>query len=299
MKPAKFAYMHAASVDEALSALGEYGGEAKLISGGQSLGPLLNMRLSQPAVLIDIHRVEELREASASHGAVTYGAAVRHADVEDERVPDASRGLMTAAARGIGYRAIRNRGTLGGSLAHADASAEWPLVLSALHATAHVVSVDGSRTVPVDSFVTGFFTSALSDNELLHSIEVSRLPGNSTWGLSKFTRKVGEFAESLAVVLLEWARGREAAPPLRASAWLGAAKSTPLQLAGVERLLVDSGRPGADGQFAEQLTGAVRTSLGSPVSPEERYQHHLHAVSLQRAVRDALDWRSRELNDPA
>lgn len=293
MKPAPFTYRAATSVDEALALLAEHGDEAKLLSGGQSLVPLLNMRLAQPSVVVDIGRVAELAAVSehddgSGGGMVRYGAATVHAHFEDGLVPDPTDGLLRAVAGGIGYRAIRNRGTLGGSLAHADSSAEWPVVMAALAADVRVRSArGGERVVPAAGFVQGFFTSALDDDEAIVAVDVPRLPAGARWGFAKTARKPGEFAESLAVAVLSVDEDDHVR---RAEVWLGAATSVPLPLPAVDEVL--RGRPWDDAARAD-VVAAVGASVAAeesrpPGDLDARYEHHLHGVTVARAVDHAL-----------
>ncbi|HET7529340.1 MAG TPA: FAD binding domain-containing protein [Mycobacteriales bacterium] len=284
MKPGRFAYRRATSVDEALAVLAEHGDEAKVLAGGQSLVPLLNMRLAQPQVLVDISKVEALTAASVDDGEVRYGAATVHRRFEDGDVADATGGLLRTAAAGIGYRAIRNRGTVGGSLAHADASAEWPVVMAATDARVLVRSATAERTVPAREFVTGFFSSALDDDELITEVCVPRLTADTTWGLHKFVRKLGEFSESLGVAILRWDGGTVAA----ADIWLGAARDVPVRVTPLEERLVGAARP-VDAAEAETALAGV---LPAPSNAEARYRRHLHAVTLSRAVADAITRRT-------
>ena len=290
MKPAPFAYRAAASVDEALALLAEHGDEAKLLSGGQSLVPLLNMRLAQPSVVVDIGRVAELATVSEHDdgGGVRYGAATVHARFEDGLVPDPTGGLLQAVAGGIGYRAIRNRGTVGGSLAHADSSAEWPVVMSAVGARVRVRSArGGERVLPAAGFVQGFFTSALDDDEAIVAVDVPRLPAGARWGFAKTARKPGEFAESLAVAVLSVDEDDHVR---HAEVWLGAATSVPLSLPAVDEAL--RGRPWDDAARAD-VVAAVGASVAAEDSrpdgdPDARYEHHLHGITVARAVDHAF-----------
>ncbi|MQA82190.1 MAG: hypothetical protein GEV10_27610 [Streptosporangiales bacterium] len=281
MKPPPFEFRRPGTVDETVALLAEHGDEAKVLAGGQSLMPLLNMRLAVPSVVVDVGRLGELREvAETAAGATRYGARVVHSDVEDGVVTDRTGGLLRTAAAGIGYRAIRNRGTLGGSLAHSDASAEWPVVMAALDATVVARSPRGERSVPCREFVQGYFTNALDDDELLVAVDVPTLRDTCRWGMHKAARKPGEFAESLAVVVAEL-DGDGAV--LRADAWLGAARDVPVRLTAVEEALV--GRR-VDEVAAPDVTALVIDQLGEPADPEERYGVHLHGVTVGRAVTD-------------
>lgn len=279
MKPPPFEYHRPGTVDETLALLAEHGDEAKLLAGGQSLMPLLNMRLAVPSVVVDVGALDGLREVTdTATGGIRYGARVVHSDIEDGVVIDRTGGLLQTAAAGIGYRAIRNRGTLGGSLAHADASAEWPVVMSALDATVVARSPRGERTVPCRGFVQGYFTNALDDDELLVAVDVPPLGDTARWGMHKAARKPGEFAESLAVVVAEL-DGDGAV--LRADAWLGAARDVPVRLTAVEEALVGCR---VDEVAAPDVAALVTHQLGEPAEPEEAYGVHLHGVTVGRAV---------------
>lgn len=277
MKPAPFTYLRPSSVDDAVGLLAEHGDEAKVLAGGQSLMPLLNMRLAVPSVLVDVSSVPQLRGTSFGSGVTRYGACVVHSEIEDGVVPDRSAGLMRAAAAGIGYRAIRNRGTLGGSLAHSDASAEWPVVMAALGAEVAVRSVRGERSVSCTEFVRGYFTSALDDDELIVGIDVPESSPSTRWGLYKAARKPGEFADSLAVVVVDL---DEAGQISEARVWLGAARDVPIQLSTVEAA-VRGRRP--DDVAAAGIGVLVSEQLGGSTDPQSRYAVHLHGVSVGRA----------------
>ena len=143
MKPVSFDYARPADVPSALKLAG--GASAKLIAGGQSLGPMLNLRLSQPELLIDITAIDELKRAEASNDTLFLGSCITHADIEDGRIPDVTNGALPSVAAGIAYRAVRNRGTIGGSIVHADPAADWISALSALGALAVIRGAKGMR----------------------------------------------------------------------------------------------------------------------------------------------------------
>ena len=201
MKPARFDYQRAESVDEAISLLADDARESRVIAGGQTLGPLLNLRLVHADRLVDISRIGALAQCHEEAEAVTLGAGTTHAAIEDRRVPDPSNGLMTHVAAGIAYRSVRNRGTLGGSLAYADPAAEWPAVMMALGAGVVLQGPRGRREASVQDFVEGPMSVDLAEHELLVAIRVARHP-DLRWGFRKLCRKAGEFAHSLAVVVL-------------------------------------------------------------------------------------------------
>lgn len=267
MKPCPFVYHRPTTVDE-VTALLATTEDAKLLAGGQSLLPIMNMRLAEPAHLIDITRVAALRGSREEATGTCFGATTTHTMIESGLVTDPTRGLMTRAASGIGYRAVRNRGTLGGSLAHSDSSAEWPTVMSALDGVVVAESVRGSRRIAVRDLLTGFFTTTLEDDEVITAVEVAALPATTRWGYHKLSRKPGEFAESLAVVL----RG-----PDHDEIWVGAARDTPVRLTETETLT--AGRP-ADDLVLDEIAESVGRETGLDGHPRQ-----LHAVAIVRAVR--------------
>ncbi|HEV2299951.1 MAG TPA: FAD binding domain-containing protein [Stellaceae bacterium] len=199
MKPAPFAYERPGSLAEACALLAE--GGAKLLAGGQSLGPMLNLRLVQPEMLVDLAGLDELKASERLVDGARLGALVTHAQIEDGRAPDPTGGILPRVACGIAYRAIRNRGTVGGSLAHADPAADWLTVLAALGATAIVTGADGERRVPVAEFATGAFETVLGEAEILAAVAIPTVAAGARWGYVKIARKPGEFADAMAAVL--------------------------------------------------------------------------------------------------
>ena len=282
MKAPDVRYLRPGSVTEALSALADDPDGTKVLAGGQSLLPVLNLRLSEPEILLDISKIDELRAVTGgSDGRRRYGSCIVHADFEDGRVPDAAGGLLCRTARGIGYRAIRNRGTLGGSLAHADPSAEWPVVMAALDARVLARSTRGEREIPCAALSEGYFTTALRADEIITEVLVTPLRPAARWGLCKFARKAGEFAESVAVAVVD---GPGDAPAV-ARVWLGGAGSTPVRLAHVERAVVSGASPTEADVSA--LVGEDLSDWGVSSAADD-YRRHLHGVTAWRAVTDAL-----------
>ncbi|MBW3663897.1 MAG: FAD binding domain-containing protein [Actinobacteria bacterium] len=282
MKPPPFEYLRPDSEDEAVAALAEHGDAAKILGGGQSLVPLLNLRLTYPEVLIDVGAVASLRASSDDGGPVRLGATTTHATIEDRAIPDPTDGLLGRVARGIGYRAIRTRGTLAGSLVHADPSAEWPVVMAALGASVEVRSARGRRSVPVRELYAGYFVTTLEADELVIGVDIPRLEPGTRWGFRKQARKFGEFADALAVVLVDvdpdgGVRG--------ARLWLGAAAEVPLHVDAAGDALVGAAW---DEDTRGALYAAVLDVLGPPDDREQRYERHLHAVTACRAVDDAM-----------
>lgn len=281
MKPPPFAYRRPRTVDEAIETLAEHGDEAKILAGGQSLVPLLNLRLAAPTVLVDVSRLQELTGAERHNGTVEYGAAVVHSAVEDGNVVDAGNGLLRAAAAGIGYRAIRNRGTLGGSLAHADPAAEWPTVMAALDGSVVVLSPRGERTISCRDLVQGFFTTDLEPDELVTAVTVPVLDRAAHWGIAKLAPKPGDFSDALTVAVLRFTPDEVT----EARVWLAAAGPTPYQLESVETLLLGSPPSVPD---RDVLHDRLASTLPDATPVERR---HRHVASVQRALHQAMGTR--------
>jgi aerobic carbon-monoxide dehydrogenase medium subunit len=256
MKPARFDYERPKDVSGALSLLKN---EAKILAGGQSLGPMLNLRIVQPPLVVDVRSIPELRGFSEDQETVTLGACITHAAIEDGRVPDPSRGLMRHVASGIAYRAVRNRGTIGGSLSHADPAADWPSALALLGGVAIIQSPKGKREVALERFVTGLFSTALADDELLIAIRVNKLSANARWGYWKFCRKAGEFPQAIGGALHDPERGITRAV-------IGALRDAPHVI--------------ADARHCDPAAEAARLCA-------DPYERQLHAVALRRALTQA------------
>ena len=281
MKPAPFDFARAGSVAEAAKLLGAAAGEARPIAGGQSLGPMLNLRLARPALLVDVSRIAALREVAEDADGVRVGALATHAAIEDGAVSDPANGLLRRAASGIAYRAVRTRGTVGGSLAHADPAADWPPVMLALDATIGARGAGGGREIAAADFFAGPFATALAPDEILEWVRVPRLSAGARWGHCKVCVKPGDFAESLAVVVLDGARG------VRRAALAGPDRP-PLRLDAAAEALA-----GAQG-WSEALDARVRAAADEEIraagfcDPGDRYAANLHRTAVARAARQAL-----------
>ena len=272
MKPAAVDYVRARSLAEALDLLARPNIDARVMAGGQSLVAMMNLRVASPDLLVDIARLPELGAATEEESTVFYGACVTHAAIEDHRVPDPSRGLMPHVAERLAYRAIRNRGTLGGSLALADPAAEWPSVLVALDAAAVVAGPGGTRSVACKEFVSGVFQTRLAEGEILTTIWVPKLSAEARWGYVKLARKSGEFATSLAVAVRDPVRGY-------ARVVLGAADGAPLILDNASRLCTRGSldRGAAQNAIAADLARAADRQF-------DDFHRSIHAVAALRAV---------------
>ncbi|MGH7123740.1 MAG: FAD binding domain-containing protein [Stellaceae bacterium] len=281
MKPAGFDYARPGSLDEALRLLAKNAGRGRLLAGGQSLGPMLNLRLATPELVIDIGRLRELQQVETEDGALVIGAGVSHADIEDGRVPDVTGGLLRRVAAGIAYRAVRNRGTIGGSLAHADPAADWPPVMIALGAELDVASIRGRRRIAAADFATGVLATVLEPDEMIEAIRIPGAANAPRWGHYKIAAKPGDFAESLAVVVID----RNGAG---ARAVLAGRSQVPIVLSETGRAIV-SIRAWSSDQHATIAKGLdadfALHGVGAEFSPEDRA---ICLASVSRAAREAI-----------
>jgi aerobic carbon-monoxide dehydrogenase medium subunit len=251
VKAAKFGYTRLLDVDEALQVLAEGKGATKPISGSQSLGPMLNLRLARPAQVVDVADIPRLRGVSSTADSVTIGAAVTHAEIEDGLHEPLVDHPMQQVASGIAYRAIRTRGTVGGSLAHADPAADWVVTLAALGARIRLKSPRAERIVEADTFMVGAYTTVIEFDELIVSVEVPAKRPRTCWGYHKVCRKPGEFAEASAAVYFDTSRNC-------ARIVLGAADGPPILL---RELAAAIAGKGASAATREQLRAAVALAL--------------------------------------
>lgn len=204
MKPAPFEYVRPASVEEAIGTLADAGYAAKPLAGGQSLIPAMNFRLAQPAVLVDLGGLDDLRGIrQGEDGGLIIGAMTTHRAVERSSLVAEHAPLLAEAMPWIAHPQIRNRGTVGGSLAHADPAAELPSVMQVLDAILHVQGPDGERTIPLDEFYYGLFTTALEPDELLTAIEIPPLAAGARGAFEELSRRHGDFALAGVAVVLE------------------------------------------------------------------------------------------------
>jgi carbon-monoxide dehydrogenase medium subunit len=273
MKAASFDYLRPGDVGEAVAALAKAAGGAKLLAGGQSLGPMLNLRLSRPRVLIDVSRLEALRKVEDIGRAWRIGAGVTHARLEDARGKLPGGEMLCEVAATIAYRSVRNRGTIGGSLAHADPAADWPLALAALRASVNIFGT-ARRVVSVESFIQGAFTTALGDDEIIESIEVPKLSRAGRYGVYKFCRKTGDFADASAAAVFDPETGT-------ARIFLGALRPTPQPLAGLAR------RVAAEGETAASAAMVIQ-ALGEAVPDFDAVERRMAAAAVTRALQQVL-----------
>lgn len=265
MKPAPFAYTRAATVGHAIELLATEP-DARPLAGGQSLGPMLNLRLARPARLVDIKRAADLRALDADSRHLRLGACWTHAEIEDATIEDPTNGLLPHVARGIAYRAVRNRGTVGGSLAHADPAADWITTMAVLGAAIISQRPAGTRSCPAAAFVQGPFATALGAAELIVAIEIPRLAPTARWGYHKICRKTGEFARAIGAAVLDDRSGL-------ARVVCGATGDAPIELPRTAARLAEAGTTAAAALVADELS-ALRGAAPWQV----------HAVAVRRAL---------------
>jgi carbon-monoxide dehydrogenase medium subunit len=274
MKPAPFDYARPADVASALKLSAEVDA-AKFIAGGQSLGPMLNLRLVQPELLVDITAIEDLKRAEASKDTLFIGSCITHADIEDRRIPDVTNGALPAVAAGIAYRAVRNRGTIGGSIVHADPAADWISTLSALGARAVIQSAKGTRRLLVDEFIVGVFQTQLDEGEILTGVDVPRHSPTSRWGYYKLSRKTGEFAHAMGVYHDD--RDRNVC-----RAVIGATGAAPIVIADRTRLF--AGKEPAAGALDEAYVRQAMAAAGLT----DAIDQNVRITALRRALAKAV-----------
>jgi carbon-monoxide dehydrogenase medium subunit len=276
MKAAAFAYERPSDLKAALALMAETGEAAKIIAGGQSLGPMLNLRLVQPELIIDITSLAELKRAEQRGDELVIGACVTHGDIEDGRIPDVTRGAMRRVASAIAYRAVRNRGTIGGSLSHADPAADWVSALPALGAKVRLRSGNGVRDLAVEDFITGALESALQAGEIVEAVCVPVMRRSARWGYVKACRKPGEFAHAIAAVMIDPEAGA-------ARVVIGAIEAAPIVLGDAATLF--GGR--VSGNFREQFDPGAANALLIKAGMAGAADRHIHVTVLRRAIDEA------------
>ena len=297
MKPASFRYARAGSLAEAIALLAAGHGDAKILAGGQSLVPMMNMRLVRPAVVVDVNGLRELSGITPTpEGGLRIGALTRHAELAAspaviERAP-----LLAEAARHVGHAAIRNQGTLGGSLAHADPAAELPAAVVALDARVRMTGPRGAREVAADAFFRGLLTTALEADEILTAIEIPAQPPG--WGFVELARRPGDFAlAGVAAVVRVGHPLTLPSPPSGGEGEEGRREvvrlvgfgvgDRPVRLTGAERLLTSAP---LDAGSAARAGAAAGPDCDPPsdVHGSADYRRHLATVLTERALLQAL-----------
>lgn len=273
MKPAAFDYVVAKTVPEAAAALAVDGASAVAIAGGQSLLPMLSLRVAVPDLLIDIGGLKDLKESGKSATAIRLGALTTHADAEDGKIPDSFGGLLQKVASGISYRAIRNYGTIGGSVALADPAADWPVCLLALGADVRVAMRDGVRSQAIGDLIRGQYTTSLAKDEIILGFDVPAPDARLRWGYFKVARKSGAYANSIAVAVQRSGDGPVAVA-------LGAAAPRPFLLSTV------AGQVRAGETSEDALRAAIMKDLKRQAPDADPYLTRLHTSTVLRALRE-------------
>jgi aerobic carbon-monoxide dehydrogenase medium subunit len=268
MIPVGFGYERPDSVDSALALLAEHGEEATILAGGHSLLPVMKLRLAAPELVIDIGRLSELRYIRVEGDEVAIGSGSRHRDVESSQVVQAEVPLLAAVARTVGDPQVRHRGTLGGSLAHADPASDLPAAVLALGGTVVLRGPRGERQVPVTSFYTGVFSTVKEPDELIVEIRVPRT-GTAGWAYEKFTRRANDWA-IVGVAVVDGRVGLVNMGP------------TPLRASATEAALAD-GTSIADAA----ALAAEATDPPADMAATREYRRHLVKVLTRRALTTA------------
>jgi carbon-monoxide dehydrogenase medium subunit len=291
MKPPPFDYVQAESVEAAVAALAQAGGDAKIIAGGQSLVPMLNFRLLRPSLLVDVNRIAALSFLEDNGDSVHIGALVRHRELEVSPLIAKFFPVVVEAMGHVAHLAIRNRGTIGGSLSHADPAAELPMLAVLLGAEFTIVSPRGARIVPAEAFFLGVLSTALAEDELLAAVRFPKLPAGSGWGFVEVARRHGDFALAAVAATVSLRDGTVASARI---AMMGVG-DTPLRASQAEALVVGE----AVGPALLAAVGDAARAAAMPATDlhaSADYRRHLVGVLAQRAV--AAAWQRAEEADP-
>jgi aerobic carbon-monoxide dehydrogenase medium subunit len=284
VKPPRFEYHAPRSVDEAVDLLARYGGDAKVLAGGQSLMPLLNFRLARPAALVDVNRIGELAYVREDDGTLAFGAMTRQRTIEFSPVVARRLPLLGEATRWVGHLPIRSRGTIGGSIAHADPSAEYPAVLTALGGEVVVQGPRGRRTLTPDRLFETYLTTSLAPDELLVEVRLPASPAGAGYAFEEFARRHGDFA-IIGIAALVVRNGDRCTAARLASAGAG---PVPVRLRAAEAILEREG-------LGEGAIAAAAARAGELVDPDSdvhasaAYRRHLTRVLTGRALKRACE----------
>jgi len=283
VKPPKFDYHAPTTVDEALALLQRYGGDAKVLAGGQSLMPLLNFRLSRPAALVDLNRIPALAYIREHDGQVRLGAMTRQRTIEFDSIVARKLPLLREATRWVGHLPIRTRGTIGGSIAHADPSAEYPAVLTALEGEVVARGPKGERVVPARDLFRTYLTTSLEPEEILVEVRLPATPAGAGVALEEFARRHGDFA----IVGIAAMIAREGQRCTQARLATAGAGPVPLRLRAAEEILEREGLGDAAIEAAARRAAEL-VSPDSDIHASADYRRHLTGVLTRRALKRAL-----------
>lgn len=291
MKPPRFHYYAPEMLDEALALLDQYGEEAKVLAGGQSLIPLLNMRLAAPTYLMDIHRLSELHYIEPEHEYLAVGANVRQRQVERSPLVQQQLPLLIEAVQHIGHMQIRNRGTIVGSITHADPAAELPALLTCLNGEVVAQSINGERVMKAEEFFTGYLSTALTPDEIVTEVRFPWLAQGAGWAFMEFARRSGDYAlVGASAVVTASLDGRCQSVHL---AFLGVAGS-PVRVREVEDLLIGTTLDERTlGEAAERAKACVSSDM-EDVHATAEYRRALVAEMTKRVLQAAWARRNQQ-----
>ena len=283
MKPAKFEYHTPASVDEALAIMGRYDGEARVLAGGQSLVPLMNFRLATPRAIVDLNRIAELAYVGEDGDIVRIGSMTRQRRLEFEPLVAAKLPLLREALRWVGHLPTRSRGTIGGSIAHADPSAEIPMVLQALEGEIVARGSQGERRIAAQDLFHAALTTSLAPLEIITEVRLPAMPAQAGYAVEEFARRKGDFA--IAAVAVTLVRDGERCTKARlATAGVG---PIPIRLRDAEAVLEQKGLS-EDAITEAADKAAAEVDPVSDLNGSAEYRRHLTGVLTSRAVAKAI-----------
>lgn len=283
MKPSAFEYFNPQSVPEAIDLLERYGDEAKIIAGGQSLVPMMNFRLARPEILIDINGIKELDYIKTEGDELVIGALTRERDIEQSPLVIEKWPFLSKAISFIGHTAVRNRGTIGGSLVHADPSAEIPTALCALDGRIKVVGPSGKKMLPPEEFFLTYLTTSLEPTDILVEVRIPPLPPKTGWSFTELSRRSGDFAIVAVGVLLSMDKAGTCKEP-RIS--MGGVAPTPIRAEEAEALL--SGQKiSAELIAAAAQEAAEATDTEPDYHASAEYRQDMAKVFVQRGLQEA------------
>jgi CO/xanthine dehydrogenase FAD-binding subunit len=279
MKPAAFDYMAAETLDDAISALARAGGDGKVLAGGQSLVPMLNFRLVRPSILIDINRIRDLGYVDATGDVIRIGALTRHHSLETSPIIKAHLPVMTAAMQHVAHLAVRNRGTIGGSLSHADPAAELPMMAVLLDGKIGIRSLHGRRMVDARRFFTGSLITDLKHDEIVTDVEFPRLLPNTGWAFEEIARRAGDFALAAVGVTISVRDGKAD----RVRIGMMGVGETPLRAPEAEDLLAGNA---IDAQALEAAASTIEMAVepNTDLHASADYRRFLVGALARRAI---------------
>lgn len=289
MKPAPFQYVAAQSVEHALSLLTQYGSDAKLIAGGQSLVPMMNFRLARPEWLIDISRLSDLTRIEANDGCIRIGSLVRYVELLKSEAVERSAPLLAQMLPYVAHAAIRNRGTIGGSICHADPAAEMPVAMLAMDATFSLRSPRRTRKIEADAFFIAQMTTAIEPDEILTAIEIPAAQREDVTGFSEFARRRGDFAIASAAVVLKYS-GEAVSDHVRIA--IGGLSQRAQRAKKAETMLA-GGKPTPELIENVAETACREVDAGSDLHATEDYRRSLIATQVKQALTAAVAQRNR------